>query len=90
MRLTILEGDVPEKHRKRIAKQDALMPKPMRDVMSPPRKRSTKKVKGKTKFHGAFSDSKDAEAKHKTIPGSFIKPIKIRGKSRYAVIEKIS
>lgn len=89
MKFTLLE-DVPEKHRKRIAKQDAVMPKPMQDVMSPPRKRSTKKLGGKTKFHGAFSNKSDAEAKEKSVPGSFIKSVKVRGQKRYAVIEKLS
>ncbi len=78
MRLSLLEWDEPET--------------PVRTRSAPkPRKPKPAKAKaGKTKFHGAFSDSKDAEAKHKTIPGSFIKPVKIRGKSRYAVIEKVS
>ena len=88
MRLTLLEGGIPEKR----------MPKGIKvpGFFKPTHKKKralSKKVSGqggKTKFHGAFSDSKDAEAKHKTIPGSFIKPVKIRGKSRYAVIERLS
>lgn len=39
-------------------------------------------------FHGAFNRKADAERKEKSRPGSFIKMVKIHGRTRYAVAEQ--
>ncbi len=42
----------------------------------------------KVTFHGAFSSKADAVRKEKAGPGRFIRKIRVRGQTRYAVMSR--
>lgn len=39
-------------------------------------------------FHGAFKKKADAVKKEKRIKGAFIRPIRVRGQKRFAVMSR--
>lgn len=39
-------------------------------------------------FHGAFGSKSKAVEREREIPGAFVKPMKVRGQTRYAVITR--
>lgn len=89
MRLTLMEDDNPSNtppSRLRRTSPSHSKPKPA----------AAKKAKAggnpgtgkKFIFHGAFNEKADAEKKGAKIEGSFIRPIKVRGKRRFAVLQR--
>lgn len=44
----------------------------------------------RVRFHGAYAKKADAERKEARLAGAFIRPIRVRGQRRYAVMTRAS